>query len=135
MLLPIVPTKVHGIIDYIGGVVLVALPWVLGISQYSFAPWAFVILGIISILYSLMTRYEAGYVSLITMRMHLWLDVLVGFLLIVSPWAMDFAGYVYMPHVVTGSIIIVLALLTDTKPSYSHGPKLTSPPQERTVLK
>lgn len=135
MLLPIIPTKIHGIIDYAAGVIFIALPWILGFSQYSFAPWAFVMLGIISIVYSLLTRYETGYVSLISMRMHLWIDILAGFLLIISPWAMDFAQYVYLPHVIVGSIIIVIALLTSTVPTYSHGPRLNNPPQERTVLK
>ena len=131
MLLPLIPTKLHGIIDYTASVILIALPWLLGFSQYSFAPWAFVMLGIISILYSLVTRYEAGYVGLVSMRTHLWLDILVGVLFIISPWAMDFTNYVYMPHVITGSIIIGLALLTKSKAEYMHGPKLTPPPKEQ----
>lgn len=129
MLLPLIPTKLHGIIDYLASVTLIALPWLLGFTQYSFAPWAFVILGIGGILYSLVTRYEAGYVGLISMRTHLWLDILVGALLIISPWAMDHADYVYRPHVITGCIIIGLALLTSTKAEYTHGPKL-KPPKE-----
>jgi hypothetical protein len=125
MLLPLIPTKVHGVIDYIASVLLIILPWTIGLSQYTMAPWIMVIIGIGGIIYSLFTRYELGYVGLMSMRMHLWFDILSGFILIVSPWVFDFTFETYRPHVICGSIIIGLALLTQTKSEFMHGPKLS----------
>src|SRR5688572_946699 len=125
MLISIIPTKIHGVVDYVGGAALVALPWILGISQYSSTTWIFSILGIISIIYSLFTRYESGYVGLISMRTHLWLDILVGLLLIASP--LNITGFdwrMYNVHLIPGIIIIVLAFCTSKKPAGTHGPKL-----------
>ena len=125
MLLPIIPTKVHGVMDYIGGAALVALPWILGVSQYSSTTWIFVILGIGSIIYSLFTRYESGYVGLLSMRTHLWLDLFVGLFLIASPLNItEFDWRIYNIHLVPGIIIIILALCTSKKATHTHGPKL-----------
>ena len=111
--------------DYLYGAVLIALPWALGFSQYSGALWVMFMLGIITIIFSLLTRYEMGYVGLISMRKHLWFDLLMGIFLLASPWLLGFASHVYMPHVVMGGISVVVALISSPSPAKVHGPVLT----------
>lgn len=125
MILPIIPTKIHGVLDYIYGLALIALPWALGFSQYSGALWVMFMFGIVTIVFSLMTRYEMGFVGLISMRMHLLFDLAMGIFLIASPWLLNFASHVYVPHVVMGAISVVVALTSRMVPEKTHGPQLT----------
>ena len=111
--------------DYLYGIVLIALPWALGFSQYSGALWVMFMLGVVTIVFSLLTRYELGYVGLISMRKHLWFDLLMGIFLLASPWLLGFAGETYVPHVTMGAISIVVALITNPVPTQVHGPQLT----------
>ena len=53
------PTRIHGIIDYAMGAVLIVLPFVMGFGRGP-QVWVPVILGVGAIVYSLMTDYELG---------------------------------------------------------------------------
>ena len=116
--------------DYLYGIVLIALPWSLGFSQYSGALWVMFMLGIVTIIFSLLTRYEMGYVGLISMKKHLWFDLLMGIFLLASPWLLGFADHVYLPHVVMGSISVVVALISSQNPTTTNGPQLTPDRQQ-----
>ena len=112
-----IPTRVHGILDYMMGILLIAAPWLLGFADGGAETWVPVILGAGAIIYSLMTDYELGASKTISMRTHLTLDLMSGALLAASPWIFGFADYVYMPHLVLGIIEIGAALFTKRVPS------------------
>jgi hypothetical protein len=117
----LIPTKLHGILDYIVSTILIFLPWVAGFTIYNGARWVMVILGILGIIYSLVTRYEAGYVGLISMQTHLIFDAVVGLFLMASPWLLNFVQYVYLPHVIAGLLILIITICT--KPDSTKSPK------------
>jgi hypothetical protein len=116
----ILSTKVHGILDYLVGVILIAAPWVLGFAQNGAETWVPVILGAGAILYSLLTNYEMGVSKTISMRTHLALDIASGILLAASPWIFNFNDYVYLPHLVLGLGEILIASITERYPSYDR---------------
>lgn len=116
----IIPTQVHGILDYLVGVVLIIAPWILRFNNGGPEQWVPVILGVVVIMYSLLTRYELGLVGSIPMSFHLWLDALGGLLLLASPWLFGFSDVVWVPYVVFGLLEIVVALLTKTEPAIRH---------------
>src|SRR5256885_12345246 len=91
MLAGLIPTRVHGVIDYMMGLLLIAAPWLFGFADSAAGRWVPVLLGAGVIVYSLMTDYELGAVRAIPMTAHLWLDILGGVLLIASPWLFGFA--------------------------------------------
>ena len=74
------PTRVHGVIDYIVGAILVLVPNVFGFADGTAAQWIFVALGLAAIVYSLVTDYERGLIPLIPMLSHLGLDAASGLL-------------------------------------------------------
>lgn len=113
----LIPTKVHGILDYIVGLLLIAAPWLLGFAQNGPETWVPVALGAGVIVYSLMTRYELGIVPAIAMPVHLWLDGFGGAFLAASPWLLGYADIVWIPHVLVGVTEIVIAVLTQTVPT------------------
>lgn len=78
--------------------------------------WTPVIPGAAALVYSLMTNYELGVVGIISMPMHLMLDIGSGIILAVSPWLFGFAGNIWWPHVVFGFFEIGAGLMTKTVP-------------------
>ena len=123
-----IPTRIHGVLDYLVGIVLIIAPWVLGFGdEGGAATWVPVALGAAAIVYSLLTDYELGLVKIIPMPVHLGLDMASGALLAVSPWLFGFADRVWVPHVVFGLIEIVVPLLTQTTPMRQAGTGRRSP--------
>ncbi len=111
-----IPTRVHGMLDYIVGLLLIAAPWLFGFADGGAETWVPVILGAGAIVYSLFTDYELGIVRSISMPLHLGLDAMSGILLVASPWLFGFADFVFVPHVVVGLVEIVAAATTERVP-------------------
>ena|SRR5215218_7977960 len=114
-------TKVHGYLDYLVGALLIAAPWIFDFNRGGAETWVPVLLGVSAILYSLLTDYELGATSGISMRTHLMLDLVSGILLAASPWIFGFADEVYLPHLVLGIFEIGASLITRRDPAYGPG--------------
>jgi hypothetical protein len=114
------PTRIHGMLDYLLGALLIASPWALGFGAGGAETWVPVGLGALLLLYSLFTDYELGLVKRLQMPAHLLLDVLSGLLLAVSPWLFGFDTHVWMPHVVLGLAEVAVAAVTNTVPGYDR---------------
>ena len=83
-----IPTGIHAYFDYIGGIVLLAAPFIF--NFYSVGGAAVIVpmvLGAGLILYSLLTNYELGIpgVKFIPMWMHLVFDFVASAFLALSP--------------------------------------------------
>jgi hypothetical protein len=118
--LRIIPTSVHGILDYLVGIALFFAPELFGFAEYGGAAVSVPrTLGVIVIVYSLLTRYEWGLVKAIPMGLHLMLDMLGGAFLAASPWIFGFnnaPNNVWMPHLVVGLAEIAIAAMTSPAP-------------------
>lgn len=131
-----IPTRFHGLIDYIVGVALIAAPWVFGfVPSNDYATWGNetmtpIVLGILVILQALLTNYEWGAYKYIQMPTHLMVDVLVGVFLAASPWFLGYAEYVYGPHLTVGLAVIVIAMCTKRAPETAT-PNLMGTQQSR----
>lgn len=112
----IIDTKIHGILDYAVGVLLMMLPWLCDFDQTGAETWVPVLLGVITIVYSLFTDYELGIRRVLPLPTHLFLDILNGLLLAASPWLFGFSEYVYLPHLVLGITEIVVVILSKRVP-------------------
>jgi hypothetical protein len=113
-------TRVHGILDYTVGALLIAAPWILGFAGGGMESWVFVGAGAAALVYSVFTDYELGVVRRIQMPVHLWLDGISGVFLMASPWIFAFDDVVRTPHLVAGAFEIVVALVTNTIPGYER---------------
>lgn len=111
-----IATKVHGFIDYIVGILLIALPWIIGLDPSAPQGGVPIALGIMALVYSIFTKYELGLIRVIPMYLHLTLDIVSGFILAISPWLFGFSEEVFLPHLIVGLFEIVAALVTRTTP-------------------
>lgn len=116
----IITTRIHGMMDYVMGFVLIVAPWILQFVRGGAETWIPVILGAGVIIYSLLTDYELGVAHVISMPAHLWLDGISGLFLALSPWLFGFAEFIYLPHLILGILEIGAATMTDPTPSATY---------------
>ena len=112
----VIPTRMHGMLDYVMGVLLLVAPYVLGFADGTAAQYVPQALGVAMLGASLLTDYELGLVRVIPMPVHLMLDFASGALLAASPWLFGFADRLYWPHLILGLLEIGSALMTRTVP-------------------
>ena len=119
MNLRVIPTSVHGAIDYVTSPALIAAPEVLRLNGARASALAPRIAGTTGALYSALTDYELGARRVIPMRAHLALDALGGTALAAAPWIFGSArrgARHWLPHALVGASDVVLALTTKTRP-------------------
>jgi hypothetical protein len=118
----ILPTRMHAILDYIIGVVLLLAPEIFGFSEAGGAAVLIPrIVGVLILGQALMTNFELGVFKILPMSAHLGIDYLVGIFLAASPFIFGFSNNdtnVWLPHFVVGIVIFLQALMTETEPRY-----------------
>jgi hypothetical protein len=112
--------KFHGILDYLSAIVLILSPWLFNFSQHQTAKLIMILAGAAVIIIFTLTNYEAGLIKKIPMAVHLNCDVLLGIILLISPWLFKFADQVFLPHLLIGLFSIAAGLLTE-RSSYRAG--------------
>ena len=120
--LHVISTRLHGVLDYLVGMLLIAAPWLFGFAQGGAETWVPVVLGAGAILYSLCTDYELGLLRRIPMPVHLILDGASGLFLFISPFLFGFSEEVMNPHLGFGMLEIAAALTTKPRPSSRSAP-------------
>lgn len=115
----IIPAFVHGIFDYMGGILLLAAPSIFGFAD---GPTAAVmvprVIGVVVLLQSIFTRYGVGLIKVLPMRVHLMNDYVASLFLAASPWLFGFhngPSNQWMPHLIVGLAVFVLSLMTKTE--------------------
>lgn len=113
----VIPTGVHGVLDYLASGANLVFPKMLGLED---APWAALVPrigGAAGTGYSLITDYELGVLKVVPMPAHLALDAAKGVFMVSSPWLFGFAknGTRYwLPHVLMGTADVLAALTSKT---------------------
>lgn len=115
-----ITSRMHGMLDYPGGVALIAAPWIFGFSDVGGAAVTVpVVLGILILLQSVVTDYEFGLARILPLRLHLLVDVLGGLFLALTPVLFsttDDGLGAWLPHVVVGLGLVLAGLLTEREP-------------------
>ena len=99
-------------LDYVFAFVLITGPWLLGFARDREETWVPFAVGLGLVINSLVTNYEAGVIRKLPLVAHLTIDVILGLCLILSPWLLDFAALVWLPHVVMGLLLVGNGVLT-----------------------
>jgi hypothetical protein len=107
-----VPTMLHGIADYVVGFIVIGLPFYFELSGTP--RMVLIALGIIVILYSLLSDYELGAVRFLRIRSHLLLDAIFGVAMLLSAWLFDFPNTRW-PIYAIGVVALILAVITQIR--------------------
>ncbi|QIO70595.1 hypothetical protein HA459_00545 [Rhizobium leguminosarum bv. trifolii] len=106
------PTMVHGVLDYLVGLLVLALPFILGLQGPQI--WALVAIGVLVIIYSALTDYELGLVRYLRIRFHLLLDAVFGLVMLSIPSLLDPADARWLNYVL-GVLALALVAITDVR--------------------
>lgn len=115
-----ISSKIHAVLDYLVGILLIAAPWLLGFTDNSTATMVPVILGASTLLYSLFTNYEYSIARMLPYKIHLAIDLVAGIVLLGSPWLFGFSDRIYLPHVILGAFEIVVVMMSRKATSTVH---------------
>ncbi len=121
MNLQFIPTRVHGVLDYVNGAALLAAPELLQTKDERRAALVSRLAGGGATVTTLMTDFELGAVKAIPVPVHLMLDAASGALLTSAPWLLGYAkggARYWLPHAFLGTTEVLAAAATKTKPSY-----------------
>lgn len=114
----LISTKTHTLIGLIVGVALILAPWLFGFSENDNATSAAILVGVVVLLSELITTSPYSLVKLVSMKMHVLMDIGVGIFLALTPWLFNFMDNAqpnqWVPHVLVGLAIIGYAVVTDT---------------------
>jgi len=109
-----ISTKTHGFMDYVMGLLLIILPYIMHLDPAAPESIVLFVIGAMMLVMAIMTRYELGVIRIVSMPTHLLLDILAGAVLAFSPWLFDFNERIYLPHLLLGIMEISAALMTQT---------------------
>lgn len=113
----IISSKLHTWIGIGVGLVLIAAPWILSFDEHLGPRAVAVAVGLFIVLNEVLTTSPSSPLKIVPMRLHIWLDVVTGAFLAVSPWALQFAEHgvtSWLPHLVVSILVAGYALATDT---------------------
>lgn len=115
-----IPTTVHGFADYLVGVFVTALPFLLG--EQGAVRITLIALGVVVLVYSAMTDYELGAIRFLRIRFHLMLDALFGVAMILLPLTFDMTGIPHWPFYLVGILALALSLTTKIRAEGTAAP-------------
>jgi hypothetical protein len=106
--------KIHGIIDYLAVIFLLASPWYFGftgiLATFTYA------LAAVHLILTLLTDFSLGLVKAIPFQVHGAIELLVGVVLITLAYTVfknEIIGKLY--YVIFGTVILLTWLVTDYK--------------------
>ena len=113
---PFISTAVYGVLNYIIALTLIATPWLFDLVHVSNAALLLPIyIGWLQLIMAIFSRNETGFIKQFPLTIHHVLDVLMGFLLMVSPWLYVYSPKVW-PEVILGAILFLMGLFTKKSP-------------------
>jgi hypothetical protein len=108
--------KVHNILDYIVGALLIISPWLFRFSGVPGARNLFFILGVALVVYSMLTNYYYSVLRIIPLGVHMALDTAIGVFLILGPALFGYRELLtdgqYALHIILGIGAVGLVALT-----------------------
>lgn len=85
-----IPAFVHGLLEYVGGALLVVAPFLFSFDSDS-ATAASIVAGVIVLVIAASTAMSTGLIKSIPLAMHVMLDYIIAVLLIASPFIFTFS--------------------------------------------
>lgn len=115
-----VTKKIHALIDYPVALALIILPLVLGLGEsHALALHISVVTGIAAFLLTFITDHQTGVIKLVSYKLHLIVDFIVGLAFVVLPLILGFKGIDLVYYLANGLAVLMVVGLhkSETKVS------------------
>jgi hypothetical protein len=114
---PFISKTFHGVINYVGAILLMASPWLFNFSELKGAailvPLYF---GWLQLIMAIFSDNPLGFIKVFPMQMHNCLDVFSGSFLLMLPITYGFCSQVFWPHFLLGSLFFLSGIFTVESP-------------------
>jgi len=114
---PFISLSTYGVINWLAVVLLLGSPWALGFYKLGgaalFLPLLF---GWIEFIMAVFSNNKHGFIKQMPMEMHLFLDVIMGSFLLMSPFIFHFSDKVVWPQVLIGGLVFTAGAFTHKSP-------------------
>src|SRR2546423_12994635 len=109
-----IPLRVHALVEPFVAAFLIASPWIFGFSDIDSCTTVCVIVGVVMLLAGTSTRWRYSMFKLIPLRVHLMTDVVLGIVLIATPFIAGVSdrGDATRFMVILGALELLTALST-----------------------
>lgn len=119
----IITPYLHGYLDYLTVVIFFLAPSVFGLD--GLAGILAYLLAVVHLAMTIATDFPLGLIKLVPLRIHGWVERVVGPTLLILPWVLGFAGSALAFYIVIGIVIIAVGVLTDyAAPAWDGGPRV-----------
>jgi hypothetical protein len=110
----IISPAVHGLLDYLLVVMFLLAPSLLAGISGGLAVFIYT-LAVVHLVLTVITRSPAGLFSVVPLRIHGLVELLVSIALIISPWILGFSGDIMARNllVILGILIFIIWIFTD----------------------
>jgi len=126
---PFISLSTYGVINWLAVVLLLGTPWVSGLWGAPFytvggaALFLPLLFGWIEFIMAVFSNNKHGFIKQMPMEMHLFLDVIMGSFLMMSPFIFHFSDKVVWPQVLIGGLVFIAGAFTHKSPftdKYRH---------------
>ncbi|HPE24676.1 SPW repeat domain-containing protein [Albidovulum sp.] len=108
-----VTRTIHAWLDYPVALALIILPFLLELGASHPAALALSpVIGVAALVLTLFTDHATGVVRLLPYRLHLAVDLVVGLLFLVVPFALGFSGVDAAYYLLNGSAVVAVIALS-----------------------
>jgi hypothetical protein len=114
---PFISTAFYGFFKYILSLTMIASPWLFHLVDISSAALLLPIyMGWLQLITTIFVDSEGSAIRQFPIQMNMVVDVIMGFILLVSPWLYTFSDKAFWPEVILGGILLILGLFTKKSP-------------------
>jgi hypothetical protein len=114
-----IPLNTHAALEPLIAIVIIAAPWIFGFSNVDDAKTVCIAVGVVMLIAGSMTDWRFSIARVIPLRVHMTTDLLLGAVLILSPFVLGFSdeGGATRFTVIAGVLEIGAALATRWEPA------------------
>lgn len=101
--------KIHSFLDYPVALALISLPFLLDLgSSNPFAFYISVATGIAALILTILTDHQTGLLKVVSYKLHLVVDFLVGLTFVIIPFLLGFEGIEKIFYLVNGIAVLMV---------------------------
>jgi hypothetical protein len=107
-----VTNRIRAFLDYPVAIVLIVLPFVLGLGQtMPLALWLSVVTGGAAFTLTVLTDHHLGVLPILSYKFHLAVDFIVGTAFVTVPFFLGFTGLGLLYYVANGAAVLIVATM------------------------
>ncbi len=113
--------QIHAFLDYPVAIALMGLPFLLGLGSSNPLAWQLsVATGVAAFILTLLTDHQLGVIRVISYKMHLMVDFIVGVTFVLAPFVFSFEGLDAYYYWINGAAVLAVVSMHKAEGEQQH---------------